>query len=414
MGLFSFGSRFSSKNDGKDYFSSVLISSSRSYSVTEEQAMSIPAVKSCVELITSSIAQLPIYLYEENSNGEVNKINDPRISLLNDKANQFDTGYKTKKLIVKDLLLYGKAYLYKASQNELHYLPANKIREEKFTSDGITIGKIDFVYSSPVKTVTLSSDQLIVFDLGNEGILVDGSDVLEQALNELEYSKNILKNGALPVGILKASSRLTQTAIDRLRQAWENIYSSASKAGKTVILEEGLEYEPISMNPNDLQLNETSKTTLSSICRLFNLPEAMINANANKYSSLEMQNIQFLQYTIAPIINVVESSLNDELLNDFEKRSGFYFRFDTSEILRTTEKEKVDVVTTLVDKGLISFNEARAKLDMPKVENDYFKLNLGSVLRDPKTGSLTIVNLGQELKKGVEQSNEDGTKKQQD
>jgi len=414
MGLFSFGSRFSSKNDGKDYFSSVLISPSRSYSVTEEQAMQIPAVKSCVELITSSIAQLPIYLYQENSNGEVSKINDQRITLLNDKSNQFDTGYKIKKLIVKDLLLYGKSYLYKANQNELHYLPANKIREEKFTSDGITIGKIDFVYSSPVKTVTLSSDQLIIFDAGNDGILVDGSDVLEQALNELEYSKNILKNGALPVGILKASSRLTQSAIDRLRTSWENIYSSASKAGKTVILEEGLEYEPISLNPNDLQLNETSKTTLSSICRLFNLPEAMINSNANKYSSLEMQNIQFLQYTIAPLINVIESSLNDELLSDLEKRSGFYFRFDTSEILRTTEKEKVDVVTTLVDKGLISFNEARAKLDMPKVENDYFKLNLGSVLRDPKTGSLTIVNLGQELKKGVEQSNEDGTKKQQD
>lgn len=413
MGLFSFGSRFSSKNDGKDYFSSILISPSRSYSVTEEQALSIPAVKSCVELITSSIAQLPIYLYQENSNGEVNRINDSRIELLNDKANQFETGYKTKKLIVKDLLFYGKAYLYKAN-NELNYLPANKIREEKFTSDGITIGKIDFVYSSPVKTVTLSSDQLIIFDAGNDGILVDGSDVLEQALNELQYSKNILKNGALPVGILKASSRLTQTAIDRLRQAWENLYTGTSKAGKTIILEEGLDYEPISMNPNDLQLIENSKNTLSSICRLFNLPEAMINSNANKYSSLEMQNIQFLQYTIAPLINVIESSLNNELLNDLEKRSGFYFRFDTSEILRTTEKEKVDVVTKLVDGGLISLNEARAKLDLPKVNDDYFKLSLGSALKDPKTGALTIINLGQELKKGDDQPNGNGTSQQQD
>jgi phage portal protein BeeE len=127
-----------------------------------------------------------------------------------------------------------------------------------------------------------------------------------------------------------------------------------------------------------------------------------------------MQNIQFLQYTISPLINVVESSLNDELLSDLEKRSGFYFRFDTSEILRTTEKEKVDVVTKLVDGGLISLNEARAKLDLPKVENDHFKLNLGSALLDPTTGALTIINLGQELKKGDDQLNEDGTKKQQD
>lgn len=409
-----FGSRFGNSNSAKDYFSSVLISPSRSYSVTEEQALSIPAVKSCVELITSSIAQLPIFLYKETPNGEVNKINDSRIDLLNDKANQFETGYKIKKLIVKDLLFHGKAYLYKAKQNELHYLPANKIKEEKYTNDGITVGKIDFVYSSPVKTVTLSSDQLIIFDAGNNGILVDGSDVLEQALNELEYSKNILKNGALPAGILKTSSRLTKSAIDRLRKSWENIYSSASKAGKTVILEEGMDYQPISLNPNDLQLNETSKTTLSSICRLFNLPEAMINSNANKYSSLEMQNTQFLQFTIGPLINVIESSLNDEMLDELEKRSGFYFRFDTSEILRPTEKEKVEMVTKLVDEGLISFNEARAKLDLPRMDDDYLKLSLGSVLKDPKTGSLTIINLGQQLNKGDDLSNEDGTKKQQD
>lgn len=418
MALIRFGSR--NRKRYNDYFSTTIFSSSRSYSVTEEQAMQIPAVKSCVELISSTISQLPIYLYKELPNGDVEQIDDERLLMLNNAANKYDSASKIKKLIVKNLLLYGKAYLYR-KDNELHHLPANKVHMEEYTEDDITISMKTYTYHSPTSTVTLSEDEIIVFETGTEGVLVDGEQVLQQALNELDYSKNVLKNGALPIGVLKASTRLTEAALNRLKQSFNNLYSSTKNAGKTIVLEEGLDYQPISLNPNELQLNEVSKQTLASICRLFNVPQAMVDASANKYSSLEMNNLHFLQYTISPLINVIESTLNQRLLDEYEQQNGLYFRFDTSEVLRVTEKELVDTTINLFKNGLISANEARARLDKKRIDKDYFVLNLGSVLKDAETNELTIINLGQTLKQSkienqggeINNNENDGIEKQQ-
>lgn len=410
MALFRFSSN--KKNQPAENYSTAIYSTVRSYSVDEFSAMQIPAVKASVELISSTISSLPIYLYEELRNGDINEIDDPRVSLLNETANKYDSAIKIKKLLVKDLLLYGRAYLFKQN-NEFHYLEASKITQRIFSSDGITVAQKVFTYNGQ-ESIELSEDQVIEFSTGTEGVLVDGSTILQKALNELNYSTNIMANGALPTGILKAASRLAEPVINRLRRSWESLYGGPSNAGRTVILEDGMDYQPLSLKPDELQLNESSKQTLSSIARLFNLPESLINSEANKYNSLEQNNISFLQYTITPLITLIESTLNHNLLEIYEKNSGFYFRFDTSEVLRTTQEQLVDTTIKLFDKSLISANEARANLDMKRLEKDYYSLSLGSVLKDSETGELTIVNLGQTIQQGGSTTNEDGTSTKSD
>lgn len=376
-----------------DTYSDIIYGDNRSYTVTEEQAMQIPAVKSSVELIASTISSLPIYLYREMVNGDLEDISDKRVSLLNNRANKYDTASKVKKLLVKDLLLHGRAYLFREG-DQLKHLPAKNMEARATTTeDGILFTSKRYVYNG-LKTINLTEDQVIVFETGTEGVLVDGELILNQAINELEYSKNVLSNGALPVGVLQVASRLTETAINRLRGSFENLYSGAKKAGKTLILEEGMEYKPVSLNPNELQLNETSKHTLASIARLFNVPQALIDSNANKYASLEMQNMQFLQYSLNPLIDVMEKTLSLSLLQEYEQKDGLKFKFDTSEILRATEKELVETTINLLDKGVISMNEARARLHYKRVEKDYFKDSLGTVYKDAETGELTIPNMG--------------------
>lgn len=404
------------KPEYADSYSDVIYSDNRSYKVNEEQAMQIAAVKASVELISSTISSLPIYLYEEMINGDLNDVNDKRVALLNDKANKYDTAAKTKKLLVKDLLFYGRAYLYKKN-DMLYYLEASKITTRgAFEEDGIVITKKEYVYNGR-KTQVIPEDQIIEFSNGTAGILIDGESILNQAINELEYTKGIMSNGAMPLGVLKAASRLTEKAIVNLKENFQNLYGGSHRAGKTIVLEEGLDYKPISLNPNELQLNETSKHTLASITRLFNVPQALIDSSANKYASLEMQNMQFLQYTVSPILDVIESTLNQRLLKDYEQKGGLYFRFDTSEILRVTEKELVETTVRLLEKGVITKNEARAKLDYKRVEKDVFMYSMGTVSEDAKTEELTIPNMGIIKNKqilGGEATHENGTENEPD
>ncbi|PEX92584.1 phage portal protein [Bacillus cereus] len=399
-----------SADNSRDYFSAHFFSSKPQPEIDEKQALSIPAVKASVDLISNSISQLPIYLYTENEvDGSIEKIkNDQRTNLFNHSANKYDTAQTLKRQLVQDYLLRGKAYIYKREDNQLVLLPAKNVLEEVYTEDYISVIKKEYIYNG-MQTLTIDESQVIVIDSGTNGILYDNGELLRVALGQLAYQNSLLQNGALPIGILKSASRLTQTAIDRLRVSWEGLYTGPKKAGRTIILEEGLDYSPISLRPDEMQMTEGNKQMISEIARIFNLPESMINSSANKYNSLEQNNLTFLQSTLSPIITSIEASLDKQLLSDIEKQLGFYFRFDTSELLRTTEEEKVRVIEAAFKGGFLSFNEARHKFDLKPVEKDYFSLSIGQVLKY-EDGSLINLNmLGQQNNNEVKQQNENGT-----
>lgn len=372
----------SNKDNSKDYFSTSFFSSKPAATINEDQALSIPAVAAAVNLICNSIASLPVYLYQEHEmDGSIEKVaKDPRINLLNHSANKYDTAQTLKRALVQDLLLRGKAYIYKTNTGQLVLLPAKNVQEELYTEDYISVAKKTYTYHG-METKTLDESQVIVIDSGAPGILYSSGTLLNTALAQLDYQDSLMQNGAVPTGILRSASRLTETAINRLRESWASLYTGAKKTGKTVILEEGLDYQQLSMSPEDLQLHESNKQMIGEIARIFSIPESKLNAAAQKYASLEQDNLAFLTGCIRPIITAIESALDQQMLNPGEKSKGFYFRFSTEELLRVTEAEKIAAIDAAFKGGLISFNEARNKLDLPKVQRDYYSLNIGQVLK---------------------------------
>ena len=78
--------------------------------VNEIEILKIPTVQKCVEMISGTIAQLPIYLYKEDEDGEIVKVTDDREFILNNEPNEYQNAYTVKKKIVKDYLLHGVSY----------------------------------------------------------------------------------------------------------------------------------------------------------------------------------------------------------------------------------------------------------------------------------------------------------------
>ncbi|ARZ62170.1 MULTISPECIES: phage portal protein [Bacillus cereus group] len=364
--------------------------------VKADQLKSIPTAKTSLELICNSIAQLPIYLYKEQ-NGEAVKVpNDKRVMLLNNEPNEFADSVQFKRKLVEDYILYGKAlsYVERAGNKVLHLhgLDADKVQFKYLTTDGFTWSKIEVQYMGAGGVKILPYDNLLLIDGGSNGVLKSGERTLQLALNEVEFSKSLLENFALPTGVIETASKMSETAVKRLRKGWESLYGGARNAGRTVVLEEGLTYKPISLKPDELQLTDSKKVTTSEIARLFNVPESMINSNLNKYNNNAAENLHFLQYTLSPIISAIESALDKSLLLESEKEDGYYFRFDVTEILRGTPKEQAEAVGSAFEKGLLSINEARAMLDKNPIQKDYFILSLGDILYDAEKDEITVPN----------------------
>ena len=375
-------------------------------SLTEEKVMKIPTAEACINLITSSIAQMPIYLYKENEDGSVEKIvEDKRVVLLNSEPNELLNGYNFKKQIVKDYLLHGGAFVSVEKLGndveELYPLSAKNISVTKYIKDGYKINaEIKLTVDESGKMIKFKPHELMISladskdGITSIGLIEKGEKIFQQAIDEMEYTYNIFQRGALPLGILKTAGRLNPATVDQLRNSWSQIYGGAKNSAKTIILEEGMDYSPLSMKPSDLQLNDSKHGTNSEICKLFGVPESMISSAANKYGSIEQNNLHFLKHCLAPIIGSLENAADKSLLLEREKKEGYFFRFDTSELLRATEKERVEAVGLGLEKGLFTINEARAKLDLPAIDEDVFMWGLQSVLFNPQTNEMKVPNMG--------------------
>lgn len=405
--------------------------------VTEKTVMEIPTVEACVSLIANTIASLPIDLKQQNRDGSVEKVTkdkQERVFLLNQENEENMSSRDLIKNTVKDYLLHGQAFTYKRYEvktvhgeplrklKELNYLPAKNMQITKIYNDGIKHTNAEYQLTTftgqyvggnkhktftPNELLRVSNNLINAFE--GEGLLIRGDKLFKQALAEIEYTNGIYDRGALPLGILKTTARLSQTAIDRIRLAWSKLYGGVKNSAKTVILEEGMTFDKISMNPDEMQMNETTDRTDSRICKLFGVPESMISAKANKYNSVEQNSLHFLKHTIAPILIALEQAFDRQLLTEKEKKEkGYFFRFDVSELLRATEKERMEAIGLGLEKGLLTINEAREKLDLPNIKNDVFMWGLQSVLYNPKTDDMKVPNMdgGTENNTGDEVNNE--------
>lgn len=378
--------------------------------ITEEKIMKIPTAQACVNLISGTIAQMPVYLYKENADGSIENVNDKRLKLLNHEANDFLNGNTLKRNMVKDYVLHGASYvsIVEAGNTilELHPLPARSIVVNKKVANGYrTVGAEIVLSTSEGGAYNTVSRKPVVFKpyelmiaiqeshdgLTSKGVLKHGENLFKQALAEMEYTQNLYERGALPLGLLKTEGRMTENQVNSLRDAWKNLYGGVKNSAKTVVLQEGMDYQALSMNPNEIQMNDTKKATSSEICKLFGVPEGLINPNAGSYyTSIEQNSLHFLKHALAPIVTAIEAAMDRALLLESEKDSGYFFRFDTSEIARATEKERVETAVRGIQGGLFTINEARAKFDLPNIDN----------------GDATLITPGAEKSDAAEQTKE--------
>ena len=112
MGLFKFKKR--SVQEITPSVNDVLLSAILSQdSISCEQALNIPAVARCVNLISETVSMIPIKLYREDiTDGKRKTVEatDSRCDLLNEDTKDTLDGALFKKALVRDYLLNGNAY----------------------------------------------------------------------------------------------------------------------------------------------------------------------------------------------------------------------------------------------------------------------------------------------------------------
>lgn len=357
--------------------------------LTKNQAMNVPAFTACVNKIAETASTIPIRLYNLVG-GRLEEIKDDvRTQLLNDDTGDALDGVQFKRALVRDYLTGkgGYAFINRAGNRikSLHYVRENEI-SFLFSPDPIFKDYDIMVQGTRYKPFEFLKILRNTEDgRAGKSVVDENSEVLSVGYHSLMYEKDLVKTGGNKKGFIKSPKKLAQGAVDALKEAWRNLYQNNTE--NVVILNEGLEFHESSNTSVEMQLNENKKTNSDEICKLFNMPPAMINGGATQEDKAA-----FVQYCLNPILKEIECALNRDLLLETEK-GPYYFAADTSELTKGDIEKRYRAYELASKNGFMQTDEIRLKENLPPLGLDFIRLGLQDVLYDPGTKTFYTPNM---------------------
>lgn len=351
--------------------------------ISEREAMNIPSVSRCVNLIAGTVSMIPIKLYKEeflNGKRKTVEIEDARCDLFNLDTKDTLDGADFKRALVRDYLLFGSAYAYINKRR-------NTIKSLNYVSnENVCItGNFDPIFKDYNILVRGQSYKPFEFlkilrntktGAQGVGIIEENQEILKVAYLTLKFEQNLVSTGGSKKGFIKSEKKITKEAMDSLKRAWRDLYCNTEN--NVIVLNDNLDFKEASNTSTEMQLNENKNSINNSILDVFGVPT-------------EWNWETFIKTAVMPILTTIECALNRDLLLEKEKKS-FYFAFDTKEITKGDIKTRFEAYKTALDANLMQIDECRYMEDLEPLGLNFIKLGLQDVLFNPQTKEVYTPN----------------------
>jgi HK97 family phage portal protein len=365
--------------------------------ISKDQAMAVPALNGGVNLISNTVASLPIKLYKKDGDEITCMDNDPRVKMLNVSTGDLLDGFQMKKALIEDMLIYGAGYLFINRQRNnvasLNYVSNPQVGIALLNPDPIFKSYEFVIYGAIYKDYQLVKLTRKTRDgVTGLGVLNELNTKLATSYNMMLYEKMLLTTGGNKKGFIKSASRLGVDAMNALKAAFKAFYSNSAES--VIVLNQGLDFQEANNSSVEMQLNQNKITDSEEIAKVLNMPVELLDG---KVTNMEGLYDAFIKLAIIPILKAFEAALNKDLLLESEKDS-FYFEFEKPEPADILKRFQAYAIG--IDKGIYQADEIRGKENMTPLGFDYVKLGLQDVLYDPKTKQVYNINTNTLMKMG--------------
>jgi HK97 family phage portal protein len=201
-----------------------------------------------------------------------------------------------------------------------------------------------FDYSVYGASVRLPADTVLHIKLFNPLDDYYGQSPLEAASRSIDthnsasaWNKAMLDNAARPSGALvfaASEGRLTNDQFERIRSELQDTYQGASKAGRPMILEGGLDWKEMGYSPKDMEFTETKNASAREIALAFGVPPMLLGIPGdNTFANYAEANRTFWRQTVVPMLGRVTEAMTNNIAPQFEKDLRLTFDLDQVEAL---------------------------------------------------------------------------------
>ena len=343
--------------------------------VDERRALTVSAFWSAATMIAADVASLPLILYKRTGDdGKERFVTHPLYRLLHDEPNGQMTSMQFRETLMLSLLVTGNAYAEVERDQvgrPVALWPLSPHAVTPFVDGGALRYRVPAAGGGDV--ILSPADVLHVRGPSADGIigynLVEvARETLGLALASEKYAGRFFSNFAQVGGVVSTSATLTEPARINLARALEARHQGADRAHRLLLLENGLTYTPTSIGPRDAQFAELREQEVREIARYFKIPPVMIgDLSRATWSNYEQAQGQYYTQAIRPWLVRIEQELNRTLISSLERNVQF-FEHSVEGFLRSSSQERAGFYSVLLDRGVITINEARRLENLSPIE----------------------------------------------
>ena len=331
----------------------------------DESSKSISAVYRAVDLISDSVAVLPIKIRNKNASHTEDISTHPIHKAFN---NSFLSQFQLMKMLMESLLMHGNGYMYIERAKDGTPARFRFLKHGQVTINYNENKQILWYRAESVPGKIEPNDMIHLRKSTNDG--VTGSSILKYASNSIAIAKaadaqarKFFENGCNLSGIIKVQGTLSKQQRTDILNSWAQAYTNGSNG--VACLPGNMDYQNISVNAVDSQLLESRTWNISEIGRFFGIhPYLLGDASVTPVGGVEGIQNMFMTFTLQPYLEMIEQEFKRKLLPD----SDLIFSFDEHYILRLDKTAESNYYKNLLSCGVLCINECREMMNLSPIE----------------------------------------------
>lgn len=342
-----------------------------------------PHLRTVVDFIAQNVAQLAPKCYVRNGDADRERDTTGALPLLLADPNPDMTGYDLVYSLVADWCLYGRAiWLVGRDASSRSGWQIRPIPPAWVTAwsggDGFSYRTLTFMdMDSGGGQVTVETSDCVIFTNyrpGSPARALSPVESLKQTLAEQveaqAYRRSVWDNATRINGYIArpAGVEWSDAAADRFKSDMrENWSKHGANAGKTPVLEDGMEYKPVTFSAHEGEWAAGVQLSREDCAAAYHINPAMVwNTGGQTYASAKENARALYADTLMPLLTMIQRRLTKSLAPMVGAPATEYVEFDIRGKMQGSFEEQAAAIQTSVGGPWMTREEARAMMNMPK------------------------------------------------
>lgn len=351
--------------------------------INDAVVMSLPTFYACTTAICEDVAKVPFGVYEDlGDRGRAPARSHPVHELIHTQPNELQTSLEWREMVTAFAILRGKGISEirpgrRGAVDQIVPLHPDLIRED--TAD---TGERRYWYRDPKlrgqERPLLTEDLHIIRGRFGRSVVdfARSQVVMDTAMERTALF--MFTRGPRHQGVLQHPKLLSETARKNLRKALNEYEITGSKAGKPMLLEEGMTWQSVSLSPKDQEFLLSRQFSLGQWERFFRIPAHKIqDLTRSTNNNIQQQSIDYVTDAILGWAVRWEQASNRDLIVD---RARYFTKLTLDALMRGDTRSRYEAYALAVQWGWMTRNEVRELEDMNPLdglEEPLTPLNMG-------------------------------------